>query len=369
MMGAKEKSDGILDKIDLAQFGRARKIKQPGSDTMTPTAELLRDLDACGGANFNVQYFNKPEVMAALHVDQEGPVAAGKTEWAECAREPFFNYTKTVTSHTPTYQQHLVPEMRVLIFSGDVDACVPYLGSMRWVAEVAENNVDAREGGSGYQGGDRWPVIGDAWTSWQVDNNVAGYFTAYATSGPHNFTFVTVKGAGHMVAEVKPKQALSLFFRFLNGLPMDYTEPEPLIIDTQPASTTALAGEMVRLSIVVSKGTAPYLYTWFKDGTELHDQFGPSLIISSATTDDSGRYYAQVAGVLGGTQWSDEAVVTIAATPCYTDASGSSMVGYVVSLMFGVGISVAAKTICVTKRAQKGNYVYLDPKLRIADGE
>ena len=179
---------------------------------------------------------------------------------------------------------------------------------------------------------------------------------------------MTVKGAGHMVAEVKPKQALSLFFRFLNGLPMDYTEPEPLIIDTQPASTTALAGEMVRLSIVVSKGTAPYLYTWFKDGTELHDQFGPSLIISSATTDDSGRYYAQVAGVLGGTQWSDEAVVTIAATPCYTDASGSSMVGYVVSLMFGVGISVAAKKFA-SPRGLERQLCVPRPKLRIVDGE
>ena len=46
-----------------------------------------------------------------------------------------------MTSHTELYQQHLAPEMRVLIFSGDVDACVPYLGTMRWVADVAEGGA------------------------------------------------------------------------------------------------------------------------------------------------------------------------------------------------------------------------------------
>lgn len=191
-MGSKEKSAGVLDKIDLTR-------KMPGSDTRTPEEEPLRDLDPCGGASFNTPYFNAPEVMRALHVDTEGPVADGTAEWAECAREPFFNYTKTVTSHTPTYQQFLVPNMRVTIFSGDVDACVPYLGSMRWVADVAANNADTRAGGSGYAGGDPWPIIGYPWTSWTVDENVAGYFTAYDASsvGPFNFTFATVKGAGH----------------------------------------------------------------------------------------------------------------------------------------------------------------------------
>ena len=75
-----------------------------------------------------------------------------------------------------TMQEHLAPEMRVLIFSGDVDACVPYLGTMRWVADVAENKE-----------GPAWPVVGDSWRSWLVDENVAGYFTAYAVNAEKNF--------------------------------------------------------------------------------------------------------------------------------------------------------------------------------------
>ena len=73
-----------------------------------------------------------------------------------------------------------------------------------------------------------WPVVGNSWQSWLVDENVAGYFTAYAVNAGHNFTFATVKGAGHMVPEVQPKSALSLFYRFMAGLPMDYTEPVPI---------------------------------------------------------------------------------------------------------------------------------------------
>ena len=206
-------------------------------------AEPLRDLDACGGASFNIPYFNRQDVQAALNVDTQGPVTGaaeiggfggpetcqyandGECDagtfcpvgsdvadcpdstgwaWAECADAPWFNYTKTVVSHTPLYQQYLAPEMRITIFSGDADACVPYLGTMRWVADVAHNSDSAA-----------WPVVGDAWVSWTVDDNVAGYFTAYDVNslGNHNFTFATVKGAGHMVPEVKPKSALSLFYR------------------------------------------------------------------------------------------------------------------------------------------------------------
>jgi hypothetical protein len=147
-----------------------------------------------------------------------------------------------------------------------VDACVPYLGTMRWVADVAQNT-----------GGHPWPVVGDAWVSWTVDDNVAGYFTAYDVNslGDHNFTFATVKGAGHMVPEVKPKSALSLFYRFLNNIPMDYVEPSVLTITTQPSpdspDVTHAVGETFTLTIAVEGGSpasmpAIYTFQWFKDG-------------------------------------------------------------------------------------------------------
>lgn len=36
-------------------------------------------------------------------------------------------------------------------------------------------------------------------------------------TGPANFTFVTIKDAGHMVPQYQPQRALELFRRFLAG--------------------------------------------------------------------------------------------------------------------------------------------------------
>ena len=45
---------------------------------------------------------------------------------------------------------------------------------------------------------------------------VGGYFEEYATDGPP-LTFLTVKGAGHMVPTFKPRFALTMLTKFLAG--------------------------------------------------------------------------------------------------------------------------------------------------------
>merc|ERR1712127_934294 len=240
-------------------------------------------------------------------------------KWAECASRPLFNYTKTTLSHTALYQQHLVPEMRVTIFSGDVDACVPYLGTMRWVADVAAN-----VNGSG-AGGEPYRMIGDDWNSWTADENVAGYFTAWdVPNSPHNFTFATVKGAGHMVPETQPRAALALFYRFLHGLPMNYQEPSPLRLVQQPrllGSTTSssgaheealVGGSSVTISVEVDGGIGPHSYQWFRDGTSLDWSFGSQLALGDLRAGrDSGEYYCHVTSGLGSTLTSEPFLLTV----------------------------------------------------------
>ena len=47
---------------------------------------------------------------------------------------------------------------------------------------------------------------------------VAGYFETFPTgSASMNFTFLTVKGAGHMVPKDRPRHALDMLRRFLAG--------------------------------------------------------------------------------------------------------------------------------------------------------
>jgi carboxypeptidase C (cathepsin A) len=112
--------------------------------------------------------------------------------------------------------------MRVLVYSGDVDSCVPYLGT--------EACMDALN----------LPVV-EPWRAWIVDEQVAGYVKVLGgrTGGP-SLTYATVKEAGHMVPTykvlspsckrisweplaspvprcVQPDEALALFQSFING--------------------------------------------------------------------------------------------------------------------------------------------------------
>lgn len=285
------------------------QLHKPGYTTVNVVVEPMRDLDACGGDSFNVRYFNRPDVWAALNVDREGPAAsAHKTgwKWAECASRPLFNYTKTTASHTELYQKHLVPEMRVTIFSGDVDACVPYLGTMRWVADVAEN----------------YTMIGNDWNAWTADSNVAGYFSTWdVPNSAHNFTFSTVRGAGHMVPETQPKSALALFYRFLHGLPMQYAEPEPLrllqenvrIVGGTSQLGTAAVGSTVTLAVDVDGGVGPLSYQWFRDGHAVDsDSFGSQLTLHRVVAGrDGGSYYCTITSGLGTSVTSQPLSLTI----------------------------------------------------------
>ncbi len=119
--------------------------------------------------------------------------------------------------------------MRVLVYSGDVDSCVPYLGT--------EACMDALG----------LPVV-EPWRAWIVDGQVAGYVKVLGgRAGGPSLTYATVKEAGHMVPTykaplpatlscahfvcfppptshatlmtvcVQPDEALALFLSFING--------------------------------------------------------------------------------------------------------------------------------------------------------
>lgn len=66
------------------------------------------------------------------------------------------------------------------------------------------------------------------WTAWRgSDGQVAGYFERYETSGTP-LTFLTVKGAGHMVPRDRPRHALNMFEQFINGGSYDEVKQGPM---------------------------------------------------------------------------------------------------------------------------------------------
>lgn len=124
---------------------------------------------------------------------------------------------RSATDLSPLYSTFAKKGVRVLLFSGDADACVPYVGTAKWVAELA-----AKE---------RWQADGGAWQPWLAGKQIAGYLTKYTTGAEGagdggggggdgsgaDFYMCTVRGAGHMVPTDRPKEALAMLNNFLNA--------------------------------------------------------------------------------------------------------------------------------------------------------
>jgi len=82
--------------------------------------------------------------------------------------------------------------LKVLIYSGDSDAVVPFEGTREWVRNL------------------NLPVASN-WTEWYIDNQVAGFHELLGSTidGPQ-FMFATIKGVGMRAAHWKARHAREL---------------------------------------------------------------------------------------------------------------------------------------------------------------
>ncbi|KAL7597513.1 hypothetical protein Lser_V15G22916 [Lactuca serriola] len=163
-------------------------------------------IQGCRADNYLYSYTwaNSRNVRKALHIHEE----FNEIEWVRCNYSLQFDFGKEVLSYTHnvlstiTYHQHFAnhKNCRALVYSGDHDMVVPYLGTLNWIELL------------------NLLVVSD-WRPWFVDEQVAGYTMKYSN---HNYTltFATVKGGGHTAPEYKPKECLSMFMRWLADDPL-----------------------------------------------------------------------------------------------------------------------------------------------------
>jgi serine carboxypeptidase-like clade 2 len=85
--------------------------------------------------------------------------------------------------------------LRILVYSGDTDGVCPTIGTRKWIENL--NRKVERD-----------------WRSWKVDgsNLPSGFTVKY-----DEFSFLTIKGSGHMCIGWKRPQGFHMIQQFLDG--------------------------------------------------------------------------------------------------------------------------------------------------------
>ena len=142
-------------------------------------------------------YLMDPKVQAAIHVRNPGYC------WAVCNQAKGFQYNSNQPNLPRDIYPTLISHIRVLIFNGDWDACVPVTDNQGWTEKFALqmklSTTKPWHPGTYLLASDTTTQIG----GYSVKYNVKSY-------GNGSFEFRTVRGAGHMVPTDAPEQGLAV---------------------------------------------------------------------------------------------------------------------------------------------------------------
>ncbi|XP_058011636.1 lysosomal protective protein-like [Ahaetulla prasina] len=165
---------------DLANLFRHYQFNVP-----VPNVGSIPGVPKCINATAMYVWLNRDDVRQALHIPRTLP------DWEVCSSQVSATYQRQYTDMAPFYKWLLTQNLRALVYNGDVDMVCNFLGGEQFVDALNQ------------------PVLSE-YQPWYFNDQVAGFFKEY-----QNITFLTVKGAGHMVPQYKPGPALEMFRRFL----------------------------------------------------------------------------------------------------------------------------------------------------------
>ena len=130
-------------------------------------------------------YLNRPDVQKALHVEP--------TDWKKASDK--IHYATMNDSMIPVWKEILnnprTNSWKILIFSGDFDAVVPFQSTQRWI-----RCLDL--------------PVKNKWHSWMIGGQVGGNVIDY-----DRMSFLTIKGSGHMVSYYTPDKGFEFFKQWI----------------------------------------------------------------------------------------------------------------------------------------------------------
>ena len=138
-------------------------------------------------------WLNRPDVQSAIHANKPA------SDWTECAR---IGYDVTWPSNLPDYQAIFAANLKVLIFSGDLDVTTCPFSSTQYAVDALTK----------LPGGE----VTSEWTYWTVQRadgaQTGGYIEQHKS-----FTFATVKAGGHEAPGFQPLASFELMNAFISG--------------------------------------------------------------------------------------------------------------------------------------------------------
>jgi len=180
----------IAEANPQSPFTQKTRQMRPKSANSGRLGDQEPDMDPCVDDHMT-DYLNMPSVQQAIH--------ALPTVWQDCSSKVDYSRDDLLSSMIPIYQWLLTnSNIRMLVYSGDVDGIVPITGTRSWMAYM---NM----------------TITETWRPWiDSESQTGGWTEKYAWgTNPNGLTFASVRDAGHMVPWGQPGRSFDLFSRFL----------------------------------------------------------------------------------------------------------------------------------------------------------
>ncbi|XP_051200959.1 serine carboxypeptidase-like 18 isoform X4 [Lolium perenne] len=182
-----EYGDERLINLKAAREGCRGQYRSPSN---ADCANSLQAIDYNSTYFLSEVWINDEPVRESLGI-HKGTVPS----WLRCDFD--IPYTKEITDAVDGHLALIAKGYRAMIYSGDHDASIPYVGTQAWIRKL------------------NLPIT-DNWRPWYVDGQVVGFTRTYS----NNLTYATVKGAGHTAPEYMPKECLAMIDRWLSGKPL-----------------------------------------------------------------------------------------------------------------------------------------------------
>jgi len=138
----------------------------------------------CRMSPASTNYFNLDSVKEALHAKKD-------TVWEVCSTDISHYYYMSVKGSIYLYPNILKSGIKVLFYSGDSDACVPFTGSIKWIQNL------------------KLPIKSQ-YDSWVINGQVVGYTQEY-----EGLTYTTIKGTGHLATGWKREECFTMLNKFI----------------------------------------------------------------------------------------------------------------------------------------------------------